>query len=121
MRAENHVRSTQGGCVIEERFHAEGPDTPWNGQSVSTYVPAISSWRQTWVDDQGSYLAFRGAWTKDTMILTGEPQEKNGATVVMRMVFRDITRDTLLWTWERRTPGGTTWTPMLVLRYTRRR
>jgi hypothetical protein len=57
-RATNEIRATYGGCVIEEHFRAEGPGEPWSGHSVSTFTNG--KWRQTWVDDQGSYMLFVG-------------------------------------------------------------
>jgi len=119
-RAENHVRASLGGCVIEEHFRAEGPGTPWAGHSVSTYVPGLGAWRQTWVDDQGGYLAFQGRFENGSMILLGEPREKAGKTFQMRMVFSEITPQSLLWTWERGTPGGTEWRAVMTIRYTRK-
>ena len=50
------------------------------------------------------------------MILLGEPQ-KNGQ---MRMVFSEIERDSLRWSWERSTRGGKTWTPVMTIEYRRR-
>ena len=90
------------------------------GQSFNIFDRSVGQWRQTWVDDQGGYLAFRGAWADGAMTLVGEPVEKEGRPVQMRMVFREITHGGLLWTWERGTPGGTTWTAVMSIRYTRR-
>lgn len=119
--ATNHIRSLLGGCVIEESFTAAGPESPWAGVSVSSYQPQTSKWRQTWVDDQGSYLAFAGGWQDGKMTLLGEPRVKEGKTIQMRMVFSEIRQDHIYWTWERTEDAGGAWTPMMTIRYTRRR
>jgi hypothetical protein len=119
-RGTNTVRSIFGGCAVEESFHADGPGAPWAGRSFSTYVPAASTWRQTWVDDSGSYLAFKGGPEDGGFALYGEPRETAGKRTQMRMVFREITRDSFLWTWERGTDPATGWTPMMTIRYVRR-
>ena len=119
-RGVNEIRSALGGCAIEERFHADGPDAPWAGRSFSVYVPAKGLWRQTWVDDSGAYLAFEGGPTKDSFTLVGEEKIVAGARTRMRMVFREITRDSIVWSWERGTIPETTWEPTMVIRYTRR-
>src|SRR4051812_29704320 len=54
-----HVEKLLGGCAISESFTASGPGPAWAGRSYSSWQPApLGKWRQTWVDDQGSYLAF---------------------------------------------------------------
>src|SRR5262245_47559528 len=68
-RGQNHIRSTFGGCVIEESFTADGPGTRWAGSSVSQWLPGERRWRQTWVDDQGSYLTFVGGRVGSDFVL----------------------------------------------------
>ena len=46
--------------IAHRPFTAEGPGQPWAGRSYSMWQPATGQWRQTWVDDSGSYLAFTG-------------------------------------------------------------
>jgi len=117
-RGENHVRAALDRCVIEESFHADGPDQPWNGRSFSTYSARDGAWRQTWVDDSGSYLAFRGGKEGDAFVLYGEPHEANGQTRRMRMVFRVVGRDALFWAWEAKIGEGP-WSPAMEIRYVR--
>lgn len=117
-RGTNVVRATHAGCVVEEAFRADGPGGPWAGHSVSTL--ANGTWRQTWVDDSGSYLAFVGEWRDGQMFFTGEPQTKNGARVQMRMAFSEITPAAFKWRWERTTDDGATWTPVMTIDYRRR-
>jgi len=118
----NHVGAPLGRCVVQESFRADGPGAPWAGQSVSMYVPKEHAWRHSWVDDGGNFLAFRGGPEPGGLFaLYGEPREVGGARVQMRMVFRNITHDAFVWSWERGTVGGASWTPMMEIRYTRQR
>lgn len=122
----SQIRSVLNGCSIEENFHADGPRAPWAGRSFSTYVPSQRRWRQTWVDDSGSYLSFQGGAEGGDFVLYGEPFDAAGQHVQMRMAFRDVTRDALRWSWERGTssaPGvtPTDWSPMMTITYARRK
>ncbi len=117
-RGTNRVRSTFAGCVIEEQFEAGGPGAPWAGHSVSLFTGG--HWRQTWVDDSGSYLAFQGDWQDGRLVLFGEPVEKEGKRTQMRMVFYDLTPKSLRWSWERTTDGGATWEALMLIEYQRR-
>jgi hypothetical protein len=110
-RGTNSIRPTLAGCVIEEEFHAEGPEEPWSGRSFSRF--SDGRWRQTWVDDQGAYLAFDGGLEGGKMILYGEARRS-------RMVFADIRRDGLVWTWEKSADGGATWNLEMTIDYVRR-
>jgi hypothetical protein len=118
--ATNRVRAILDGCVIEERFrmNAEGG---LRGVSVSVYDAPAAAWRQTWVDNQGGYLVFRGGMADGRMVLATAPApQASGDTVVSRMVFHDITADRFVWDWERSTDNGRTWTLRWTLQYRRR-
>jgi hypothetical protein len=114
-----HVESILGGCAISERFRADGPGAPWAGRSYSMWQPALKAWRQTWVDDSGSYLAFTGGVDGDVMTLVGEPRDQDGHHIQMRMVFLDVTARSLRWEWQRQTDGGA-WDPQMIIEYRRR-
>ena len=53
------------------------------------------------------------------MVLVGEPFERDGKRVQMRMVFTDIAASSMLWRWERTVDGGATWTPQMLIEYRR--
>lgn len=108
-----------GGCAIAEHFAAEGPGPRWAGASYSAWDPQGRRWRQTWVDDQGSYIALTGGLEDGIMTLYGEPREVKGERVQMRMVWLDVTPTSMRWEWQRRAGEGA-WVPMLVVEYRRR-
>lgn len=118
--ATNEVRAALDGCVIEERFRMTDPDG-LQGMSVSAYDARAREWRQTWVDNRGGYLVFRGGLADGRMTLSTTPAANAaGDTVVSRMAFSDIGPERLTWRWERSTDGGRSWTLLWTLEYRRR-
>jgi hypothetical protein len=118
-RGTNRISSLLGGCAVEERFSADGPREPWAGRSLSRWVANEKRWRQAWVDDTGSFILLAGGMQGKDMVLTGEPQVRDGKNVQMRMVFTDIAASGMLWRWERTADGGATWTPQMIIEYRR--
>jgi len=112
----NRVRKVLGGCAVLEDFQADGPGTLWAGKSVSQYLSGEKRWRQVWVDDQGSWLAFTGGKVGDRFVLQTDPAG-SAAGRLMRMVFEEIRNDHISWRWERSEGGG--WTPLLLIEYRR--
>jgi hypothetical protein len=115
--AVNTITREFGGKVLMERFRMDAPQR-WSGMSVSVYDPDLELWRQTWVDESGSYWPFVGTLVGgDPSFATTEPVD--GDQLHKRMVFSDITTDTLHWRWES-SPDGAAWTVNWALDYTRR-
>lgn len=119
-KGTQRIESILGGCAISETFTAEGPQTPWAGRSYSSWQPQKKAWRQTWVDDQGSYLAFTGGVEDGVFTLHGEPRTVGDKTIEMRMVFLDVTATSLRWEWQRTEDGRATWLTMMVIDYRKR-
>jgi hypothetical protein len=117
----NHVVSVLNGCAVQENFTATGGTNgaTWSGKSHSTWVASEKRWRQTWVDDSGSYLAFTGGMQAGEMVLVGEPRPNGANGKVMRMVFGEIGPSHIAWRWEASTDGEKTWRPMMTIEYTR--
>ena len=120
-KGTNRVEAKWDGCVIEENFDGSGPEgNGLLGMSVSTYSPFLGQWRQTWVDNQGSYLDFTGGWEGDRMVLAREAVGRNGTTFHQRMVWYHIAADSFDWNWERSDDDGATWKELWVIHYSRR-
>lgn len=114
----NTITRELGNCVIQEHFEG-GPSTgDMIGHSVSTYHAQTGLWRQTWVDNYGGYFALNGGPEGDRFILTNT--RVTDQTPHQRMVFEDITENSLTWRWQRSTDGGATWTDQWVIYYVRR-
>lgn len=114
----NTITRAYDDCVIQEDFDG-GPATGGLiGHSVSTYHAPLQRWRQTWVDNQGGYFALVGGPVGDDFVLVSSRVADNAP--VQRMVFTDITPNSLTWRWQRTPDDGATWADQWVIFYTRR-
>ena len=86
--------------------------------SISTYDEATAAWRQTWVDNTGTYLAFQGEYQDGVMDLRTE-REVDGRPALMRMLWSDISHDSLVWRWQRSFDRGRDWETLWQIAYTR--
>lgn len=114
----NRIERLFGDCVIEENFATS--DGGFLGRSHSVFDQRTEVWCQTWVDNSGGYIALSGSYDGDTMTLQTQPNISNGETRVNRMVFDDITADSLLWRWQSSTDDGSTWADLWNISYRRR-
>jgi hypothetical protein len=103
--------------VIHESFNAS-PSGPLQGMSVSVCDQVIC--RQTWVDNNGSYLDFVGEFRDGKMDLRRRAT-LDGKPILQRMVWYNIAQDALDWNWERSEDNGATWTVLWQIHYERRR
>lgn len=114
----NAITREYNDCVIQEQFDGGASTGGLIGHSVSTYSAPAQTWRQTWVDNQGGYFALTGGQVGDDFILTS--YRINTDTPLQRMVFTDITENSLTWRWQSTPDAGATWNDRWVIRYTRR-
>ena len=116
----NLIESTLNDIVIQEKFEAgEGSLKGYIGKSWTVWNPRTKEWKQTWVDNQGSYLDFVGA------LVDGNPVFRrtvtvNGKTTMQRMVFLEITKDDFRWDWDNSADGGKTWNLSWQIAYKRK-
>ena len=54
------------------------------------------------------------------MTLTTQPTIYDGVTRVNRMIFSDITAESLLWRWQGSSDDGVTWSELWTIDYRRR-
>ena len=117
----NVITRELGGQVIQERFDGR-PSSKLQGMSVSIFDAKADQWKQTWVDNNGSYLDFTGGLNPDgSMELWRGATGKDGEPILQRMLFYNIRPDSLDWNWERSTDGGQTWTTLWKIHYERQR
>jgi hypothetical protein len=113
-RGTNRISQMFDGAVIAEEFAFA--DGSFRGHSVSVYDGTAGLWRQTWVDSDAGYLLFSGGPIADVVELRTEPGDGGRAN---RMVFRDITEDSLRWDWQK-SPDGVSWSDLWNITYRRR-
>jgi hypothetical protein len=124
-KATNRITKDEyGTCAISEHFVQPGGGpggADFIGGSYSTYDAQTKSWRQMWVDNAGGLFDLRGGPVSGQRhrfeLVNIEPRGPNKAT--MRMIWEDVTRDSLTWRWQSRQPDGS-WADRWVLRYKRR-
>lgn len=104
----NSIRRVLDSCVVEETFSG-GTFMHLRGKSVSIFDTTARKWKQTWVDNEGSYLDFVGEFKDGQMILAREVTRPDGTKARQRMVFKNIGADELDWSWEASKDGGKTW------------
>lgn len=116
-RGSNTIESLWDGRVLQENFASDGAG--FHGKSWSVYHAPSDEWRQTWVDSNGGYLLFRGGAVDGGFELRTDAAERDGKTVVHRMLFHDITAEGLRWDWQRSEDGGANWQDVWNIRYER--
>ena len=114
----NKISRTLDNCVIQELFEADKP-VSLHGMSLSTYDQPSGKWKQTWVDNSGSYLDFVGDVHDDSAIFTRDAKDKDGKPIKQRMVYKNFNKDEFDWSWERSEDDGATWKVMWPIHYTR--
>jgi hypothetical protein len=114
----NSITRMFGRCVVKEDFNSQ--DAGLRGHSVSVYNVGKGRWQQTWVDDQGGYLLFSGEFKTGKMTLQTEPFLRGEKTLINRMVFRNITPNSLDWDWQTSADSGKTWEDLWNIHYAKK-
>ena len=111
----NRIERILKGAVVQENFESDG----YKGMSVSVFSKEDNRWHQTWVDSSGTYLDFVGDFKDGKMIFTrnGIADEK---PVKQRMIWYDISKDKLMWNWERSNDDGIEWQVIWKIQYKRK-
>lgn len=118
-KGSNSIKRVLDGCIVEENF--DGSEAiQLRGHSVSVFDPRSSMWKQTWVDNTGSYLDFVGEYKDGEMTLWREFTKKDGSQIKQRMVFKNIKPDSFDWSWENSIDGGKTWKVQWPIHYQRK-
>jgi hypothetical protein len=116
-RGTNVIRRILDDRVIEESFDGSDADGSLKGRSLSLR-DADGRWRQTWVDSNGAYLDFVGVEV-DGQIGFQRHAVVDGATVVQRMLWLDVTAEAFRWQWQRSSDDGASWDVVWEIDYRR--
>jgi len=79
---ENVVRESNIGARQTSAEHDQQ-----RGTKHSIFLPRLNQWKQTWVDNEGSYLNFTGEFKDGQMILAREALAPDGSRFLQRMVW----------------------------------
>lgn len=119
-RGTNHIERVLGGKVIKENFEAHsGAYKGFKGKSYSVYNSRTGEWKQTWVDNSGGYLDFTGELDGEKRIFKRKGLSPQGKEILQRMVFYNISKNSLTWDWEISEDNGETWELRWQINYER--
>lgn len=118
VKGSNRIVRILDGCVVQENFDG-GTGMHLRGTSVSSFDARSGKWKQTWVDNEGGYLDFVGEFRDGHMVLSRQGLSSDGARILQRMIWKNIGRNELDWSWEASEDGGKTWQVRWPIHYTR--
>ncbi len=123
LHGTNRIEKLYGNCIVHENF--TDPLLNYLGQSWSVYNPNYKEWQQTWIDNQGGYIALTGGKVNDSMILktaerTVPLKVSPSGKMINRMVFYNIASNSFDWSWEASSDGGVTWKANWKIHYARK-
>lgn len=124
LHGTNRIEKMFGNCTIHENFSDQNSN--FLGQSWSVYNANSKQWQQTWVDNQGGYIALSGGMAGDSLILTTAERTvpaKLSPTgkIISRMVYYNIQPNSFDWSWEASTDSGKTWKQNWLIHYHRKK
>lgn len=109
-RGTNTITKILDNTVIQENFRIdEGVSKGYLGTSISVYNPQKKTWHQGYADNQGAYFNLMGERQGDKRIFKTEVVIKGEKRIFQRMVFYEITGNSMQWDWESTEDGGNTW------------
>ncbi len=119
-KGTNTIVKILDGKVIQENFEAtEGKFKGLKGRSLTVYNPRRKQWKQTWVDNRGGYIELTGGIKDNNLTFETSKREKDSLWSQARMVFYNITDDSLTWDWEGTTDSGKNWNLQWKINYVR--
>ena len=105
---ESHVERILEECVVFENWTGANGFT---GKSFNLYDTAKKRWQQTWVDNVGGVMEFKGEARDGNLYFTGESVPPGQtASVRNRMAFFPKGPDEVRQLIEQSSDGGVTWT-----------
>jgi hypothetical protein len=113
----NRIEKILNGCVLQENWSGAGGSI---GKSFNMYYARDKTWRQTWVDGQGSRLDLAGGWADGKMTLKGETPGQGGKLVRHEVSWTPQPDGTVVQHWRASRDEGKTWTDAFLGIYKKR-
>jgi peroxiredoxin len=114
----NTIESIMGGCALRESWTGAKGN---HGTSLNIYSPRDGTWRQTWIDEQGTLLEIRGGIKNGSMVMEGGMTGRDGKPVQHRIVWTPNDDGSVSQRWSVSTDGAETWKIIFSGSYTRAR
>jgi hypothetical protein len=85
--AHSLIEKLYAGCAVRENWM---PLSGHAGGSLNTYDAIKKTWRQFWVDSDGSSATFEGGWTGKSFVLQGVWPQPGKPTQITRMTYTPL-------------------------------
>lgn len=115
----NSISVTFDGWGLLEDFTTGIPGRPYHGGSITIYNKNTKEFSQSWADSNGFVMTFAGKWQDNQMVLYSPELEQNGKKYQTRLVWKNIKKDTMDWSYERSDDKGKTWKSQWDISYRR--
>jgi hypothetical protein len=106
--ADSLIEKLYDGCAIRENWK---PLKAGDGGSLSSYLPDLKQWRQSWIDVTGQWVDYRGAWNGTAMVLTGATPQPGHPNQITRMTYTVQADGAVRQLGEVSDDQGKTWSP----------
>lgn len=127
--ARNRVEYAASGCALVEhwrgivQFYWERMDAPDSlyGLSVRSYDPDHHAWSIYWLDSRNATFGspFIGGFDTGQGVFTRRVERPDGSVSLRRIVFQRTNAGGVEWVLEVSTDGGTQWTAVWRMHFTR--
>lgn len=115
------IKKILGNKVVYEKFEAKkGELKGFKGRSFSVLDKTTNQWKQTWVDNNETYLEFTGLEEENKKIFQRKFTDKSGKTILQRIVFTNIEKNNFDWLWESSSDEGSSWVTNWKIKYSRK-
>jgi hypothetical protein len=114
--ADSLIEALYDGCAIRENWK---PLKGSGGGSLSAYRPGDRQWHQVWLDGQGSWVEFTGAWNGTSMVIEGLWPQPGHPGRRTRMTYTPLPDGSVEQRGESSDDNGTNWQPSFDFIYRR--
>jgi len=110
------ISAINDGCTILEEY-----STPsgYTGKSLNIYDNTTKKWHQTWTDNGGLLLQLNGNLVGNSMVMTGLTIDENNKSIVNKITWSPMYKDSLRQFWQTSRDNGKTWQTAFDGLYTR--
>ncbi len=100
------TKSLDDKVIIENFKITGGKNAGFKGTSITVYQAQFKRWKQAWADNAGGYFDFEGDFEGEKRIFKTQIMVRNGKKIQQRMVFYNITANSMTWDWELSADGS---------------